>query len=208
MGQMMGRTSLMIGNLSLGRAELQRQSRQGAGHRPTGGITFNASPAVAAEFKAKLLAALIRRDPAQEAKLRSEFTQIDVDQTFARVLSGGGLSATNLGDVVAANWVISWEVANDEADPPPVAIRSVAAAVRARLAANPAVTRASGRDKQLLEEELAYQTVMARSAATLARTSGNTVALTSLRQSLIDKFHAMDVNLTALRLTDQGFAPK
>jgi hypothetical protein len=51
MGQMMGGTNLMVGNLSLGRAALQRQSRQSAGHRPTGGITFNASPAVTAEFK-------------------------------------------------------------------------------------------------------------------------------------------------------------
>lgn len=208
MGQMMGSTNLMIGNLSLGRAELQRQSGSGAGQGPARGVTFNASPGVAAEFRAKFIETLVKRNPARETELRSEFARIDIDRAFAHALSIEGLSSLNLGDTVTANWVISWEIVNNEADPAPVAIRSVAAAVRAKLMANPAITGASDRDKQVLEEQLAYQTVMAQSAATAARASGNAAALASLRQALIDKFHGMNVNLTALRMTDHGFVPK
>jgi hypothetical protein len=166
------------------------------------------SPAVASEFRDKFIEMLIKRNPVQATILRSEFARVDIDQTFARALSGRGFSATNLGDAVAANWAISWKIVNDEPNPAPVAIRSVAAAVRAKLAAKPAITGASNRDKQLLEEELAYQTVMAATAATSARASGNAAALASLRQGLIDKFHTMNVDLTALRLTDRGFVPK
>jgi hypothetical protein len=140
--------------------------------------------------------------------VRSALERVDVDQTFAHELARVGLSATNLGDVVAANWVMSWEIANDEAAPGPAAARSVAAAVRTRLEGDPVISGVSNRDKQLLAEQLAYQTVMAQLTASAARTNGNTVALASLRQRLIDKFHASKVDLTALRLTDQGFVSR
>jgi hypothetical protein len=130
LGRMMGQTSPAIGNLSLGRAASQQQSHPDAGPGQAHSITFIASPAVAAAFRAHVIETVIRQDPAHAVQLRSVLDQI------------------------------------------------------------------------------AYQTVMAQNAATAARTDGNTAALASLQHRLIDRFHASHVDLTALRLTDQGFVPR
>jgi hypothetical protein len=208
MGQAMGRMNLMIGNLNLGRAELRRQSHPGAGQTPKADLTFVASPAVAAEFRKNFVANVVRRDPAEEAKIRAEFAHTDVDDVFARALRGQGLSPNNLADVLAANLAIAWKIVNDAPDPSAAAMHGLSARVAANLAGNPAVVRGSDRDKQLLVESLAYQTVFAARSATSAQAAGNTTALASLRQGLIDRFRTMNVNLTALRLTDAGFEPK
>ncbi len=207
-GQLMGQTNLMVGNLAFGRAVFDSEVHQPQSQKTRVNLSFIASPAVAAEFKSNLITNMIKSDPRQEAEIRSELARVDVDDVFAKALRGQGLSPTNLADIIATNSAISWKIVNDAPDPSPAALHAISKRIAVNLAANPTVARASDRDKQLFAESLAYQTVFAASSATSAQAAGNAAALASLRQNLIDRFRGMNVNLTAVRLTDKGFVPK
>jgi hypothetical protein len=207
-GQLMGQTNLMVGNLSFGRMMMENESHPQSGKKQPANLTFVPSAAVAAEFKSNLIANLVKRDPADEAKIRAELARVDVDGAFARALQGQGLSPTNLADVLAANWGVSWKIVNDAPDPSAAALHALSRTITGNLANNSAVARSSDCDKQLLAESLAYQIVFAASSATTAQASGNAAALASLRQDLVNRFRGMKVDLTAVRLTDTGFVPK
>lgn len=128
---------------------------------------------------------------------------------FDSLLKRYGYDPSNLGDVLAAHLLISWEVANDrDSKSSPQGQRAVRRQLIGPLAAVPQVAAMSDADKQAQAERTAYLTMVhAFSYQTLKR-QGNRDALRELASGTRQGLQANGIDLLQLELGDGGLVKR
>lgn len=128
---------------------------------------------------------------------------------FDRLLAANGHSPTNLGDVLAAYMVLSWEVVNDrDATRMPQGMRAVRRQLIGALAGVPSIAAMDAAARQAQAERTAYLALAAVAAHRALKSSGDTTQLASLRASVRQSMLRSGIDLEALELTQDGFRPR
>lgn len=174
-------------------------------------LTYTPSPDVERRTRQKLydsLAATIA-DPALEQQLAQSVSTDMIWRQFHGVLSRAGFSTTNLADVTAAYYIITWEVVNaPEATANAAGVKAVQADVVAAYAAEPRLAELTDAQKQEAASVMAYMATVAAASANQLRSAGNTQALAQLQAQVHKAVLSQGLDLAQLQLTAEGFAAR
>ena len=123
---------------------------------PLSPTAFTPSPAVTAQVRQQALASALPTSPNPDA-LRAAVNSGRPWQEFDQLLRQHGYDPRDLADVVAAFYLIAWEVATGgDALAQPAGIAAVRGQARQMLAGNPAMARLSEAERQATAETLAF----------------------------------------------------
>jgi hypothetical protein len=207
LGRSYGRTSLMIGNLSLGRQALKRAHpggsllRQASSGRPVtrtpaeieAALGYEADPQLSERIHASMIALMANgKDPTSRAGVLKE---------FAGYMADNGFSSRNVADATAALLWSAWEIYAGKPVSQPQA-RAIDQQVRGVFLGLPPTTSA---ERQERTERLAYQIwLLAQTKMQLERTS-DASQREQARQAAAAFIRLQGLDATKLRLTEQGF---
>lgn len=171
-------------------------------------LSYNPSPEVEQRTRDKLLESLTANteDPDVRAQIEQTVATDAVWRQFHDVLAGAGYSTTNLADVTTAYYLITWEVVNGPgATMNAASLKAVRADVAAAYAANPKLKDLTDADKQEAASIMAYMATIAAASANQLRESGDLANLEQLQDAVHQTVLDHGLDLSQLRLTDQGF---
>ena len=174
-------------------------------------LTYDPSPEVEQRTRQKLFDSLITSssDPAVRAQIEKTVASDAVWRQFHEVLSRAGYSTTNLADVTAAYYIITWEVVNGpDAAVHAAGVQAVRADVAAAYAADPRLKDLTDADKQEAASIMAYMATIAAASANQLRSTGDQAGLETLQHEVHKVVLSQGLDLAQLRLTDQGFAAR
>ena len=185
----------------------------GAGEDPAvqGALTYAPSPEVERRTRGKLLESLMTNtsDPEAQEQIKQSVSSDVVWRQFHEVLSKAGYITTNLADVTAAYYIITWEVVNGPgATVNGAGVQAVRADVAAAYAADPRLKSLTDAEKQEAASIMAYMATIAAASANQLRSAGDQAGLESLQDEVHQAVLDQGLDLTRLRLTDQGFAAR
>lgn len=124
---------------------------------------------------------------------------------FDRLLQRNGYSPTNLGDVLAAYVVLSWEVVNDrDATHTPAGMRAVRRQLAGPLASMASVAAMDPAARQAQAERTAYLALAAVAAHRALKSGSDPAQLASLRSNVRRSFLRSGLDLSRLDLTADG----
>lgn len=128
---------------------------------------------------------------------------------FGRLLREFGMSPDNLADVVAGYLIINWEVANEtDSRPYSRGYTAVRDDVAAALAASGATQRLSAAQKQEFADALIATAMLTVEGRRQLLRSDDTAAKQRLRDAARSGARQLGVDVTAVRLTNAGFAAR
>jgi hypothetical protein len=216
LGRSYGRTSLMIGNLSLGRQALKRAHpggsllRQASTGRPVtrtpaeieAAFGYEADPQLSERIHSSMIALLADgKDPTARAGLEKDFADDRVLKEFAGYMADNGFSSRNVADATAALLWSAWEIYAGKPVSQPQA-RAIDQQVRGVFLGLPPTTSA---ERQERTERLAYQIwLLAQTKMKLEHTS-DAVQREQARQAAAAFLRLQGLDAAKLRLTEQGF---
>lgn len=182
---------------------LQRQ----AGLAPARGATaFQADPAVSARVRQEVLSANLPggQDP---ARLREAVETGAIWQEFDRLLMRHGYDPRDLADVVAAFYLIAWEVATGgDALAQPAGIAAVRGQARQMLAGDAAMVGQTEADRQATAERLAFHAMAIAIRHQDLRSAGDRAALAAYRTEVAQAvLREQRVDLRRFTLAAGGF---
>lgn len=149
------------------------------------------------------------RTPAQVADLDKVIGSGEMMREFDGILRRYGYSPTNLGDVLAAHLLISWEVVNDrDSRAVPEGQRAVRRQLMAPLAAVPEVAAMSDAAKQAQAERTAYLTMVSALSYQAMKRDGNRPALAALAAGVRKSLQENGVDLQRVELGDGGLVER
>jgi aminopeptidase N len=216
LGRSYGRTSLMVGNLSLGRQALKRAHpsgsllRQASTGQPVtrtpaeieAALGYVADPQLTERTHAAMVALMANgKDAAARAGLEKDFADDRVLKEFAGYMADNGFSSRNVADATAAMLWSAWEIYAGK----PVSqsqARAIDQQVRGVFLGLPPTTSA---ERQERTERLAYQIwLLAQSKMLLERTS-DAAQREQARQAAAAFIRLQGLDAAKMRLTEQGF---
>ncbi len=171
-------------------------------------LSFRRDPAISAEVRRESIRSL-GRNAEQLAELETIIGSGEMLQEFDKILRRYGYDPSNLGDVLAAHLLISWEVVNDQdsrrsAD----GQRAVRRQIIGPLAAVPQVAAMSDAAKQAQAERTAYLTMISALSYQSLKREGDRQALTALSANVRRALQANGVDLTRVSLGDGGLTTR
>ncbi|MCD9029471.1 hypothetical protein LDO26_14850 [Luteimonas sp. BDR2-5] len=167
-------------------------------------LSFRRDPAVSARVQRETIEAF-GRDPAQVADLEKIIGSGQMLQEFDKILRRYGYDPTNLGDVLAAHLLISWEVVNDRDSRRSLeGQRAVRRQIIGPLAAVPQVAAMSDADKQAQAERTAYLTMVSALSYQTMKRDGNRQALSALSAGVRSGLQRNGVDLQQVELGRGG----
>jgi hypothetical protein len=216
LGRSYGRTSLMVGNLSLGRQALKRAHpagslvRQASTGRPVArtpaeieaALGYEADPQLSERIHASVIDLMANgKDPTMRAGLEKDFADGRVLKEFAGYMADNGFSSRNVADATAALLWSAWEIYTGK----PVSqsqARAIDQQVRGVFLGLPPTTSA---ERQERTERLAYQIwLLAQSKILLERTT-DAAQREQARRAAAAFIRLQGLNASKMRLTEQGF---
>lgn len=173
----------------------------GAVRSPT---AFTPTPAVTARVRQEVLASALPTSP-NPAGLRAAVEAGTPWLEFDRLLRQHGYDPRDLADVVAAFYLIAWEVATgNDATTQPAGIAAVRGQARDLLAASPNLARLSEAERQATAETLAFHAMaVAARHQDLRAAGGDLVAYRAEVAQSVAQFQGFDLRRFAL--TPSGF---
>lgn len=166
---------------------------------------FSRSEVLQRQSEAMILAAVKKRQPGAEAEYARVFRENDMAELFTQATAAYGLRNDDIADTLAAYWLVSWVVANDETDFSPAAALAVRDQVRGGIART-AVAGFSAERKHRLADEAIFNTLIATQTFEYAQSGEISKADYRRVADVTQKaFLGFGVDLRALRLTDRGF---
>ncbi|MCD9007313.1 hypothetical protein LDO31_13930 [Luteimonas sp. XNQY3] len=171
-------------------------------------LSFRRDAAVSARVRQETIRAF-GRDPQQVADLEKVIGSGEMLREFDKILRRYGYDPTNLGDVLAAHLLISWEVVNDrDSRQSPAGQRAVRRQLIGPLAAVPDVAAMSDADKQAQAERTAYLTMVSALTYQSMKQQGNRQALTALSANVRQGLRGQGVDLQGVSLGDGGLVTR
>ena len=182
-----------------------RQEDRAALEKALQALTFKPSAEVSERVRRKVVDDVARNRGADTARqLEAALAERDVVGEFHRLLTRYGFSGTNLGDVMAAFYVMSWEVVFGR-DATSAQIKGADGQIRRALASGNAVRQMSDADKQSVAESLIYQTTFSSAAKNRLVKQRDTTQLAKLRDSTRAAVRQFGIDFDTVRLTENGF---
>jgi len=171
-------------------------------------LAFRRDPAVSARVQQETIRAF-GRNPQQVADLEKVIGSGEMLREFDRILRRYGYDPTNLGDVLAAHLLISWEVVNDrDSRQSPAGQRAVRRQLIGPLAAVPEVAAMSDAAKQAQAERTAYLTMVSALTYQTLKRNGDRQALTALSANVRQGLQGNGVDLQRVSLGDAGLVTR
>ncbi|WP_332837823.1 DUF6683 family protein, partial [Neoroseomonas rubea] len=173
---------------------------------PRSPTAFAPVPGVSARVRQQVLAAMLPTSP-NPAGLRAAVESGLPWQEFDRLLAQHGYDSRDLADVVAAFYLIAWEVSTGgDALTQPAGIAAVRGQARQMVAANPAMARLDEAGRQATAETLAfYAMAMAARLADL-RAAGAPGPVAAFRAEVAQTVSQQQgIDLRRFTLTASGF---
>ncbi|MDR7194686.1 DUF6683 family protein [Luteimonas terrae] len=171
-------------------------------------LSFRRDAAVSARVQQETIRAF-GRDPQQVADLEQVIGSGEMLREFDKILRRYGYDPTNLGDVLAAHLLISWEVVNDrDSRQSPEGRRAVRRQLIGPLAAVPEVAAMSDADKQAQAERTAYLTMVSALTYQTLKRDGNRQALIALSANVRQGLQGNGVDLQRVSLGDGGLVTR
>jgi len=171
-------------------------------------LAFRRDAAVSAEVRQASIRAL-GRNADQIAELERLIGSGQMLQEFDKILRRYGYDPTNLGDVLAAHLLISWEVVNDEDSRRSAAgQRAVRRQIIGPLAAVPQIAAMSDAAKQAQAERTAYLTMISALSYQASKRAGDRQALIALSASVRQGLRGNGVDLQGVSLGDGGLVTR
>ena len=190
------------------RAALSRPAPPSVESTAAAALDFRRDPAVTAREQERAVAHLRHaggRAEGLEARIRSGAMLDEFDALLRRY----GYSPTNLGDVLAAYLILSWEVANGrDASAEPEGMRAVRRQLAGPLASVGAVAGLDDAAKQGQAERSAYVALLATMLARELEVGGDRSRLAALRGSVRRSVQASGIDLRSLELTRDGLVAR
>ena len=195
------------GDASVRRALQQATSRSAPTQvdaRAVEALSFRRDPVVSARVQQETIRAF-GRNPQQVADVEKVIGSGEMLREFDRILRRYGYDPTNLGDVLAAHLLISWEVANDrDSRHSPAGQRAVRRQLIGPLAAVPEIAAMTDADKQAQAERTAYLTMVSALTYQSLKRNGDRQSLDALSASVRQGLLGNGVDLQRLSLGDGG----
>lgn len=171
-------------------------------------LSFVPDPAITAREQERTIA-FLRKRPGDAAAMEKAIRSGRLLGEFDRLLRRYDHSPDNLGDVLAAYLILSWEIVNDrDSTKVPAGQRAVRRQLIGPLAALPKYASMSDADKQAQAERTAYMTMIAVGAYQQLKRSGDRAQLAALQRSVRDSVLASGIDLRRLELTDGGLVAR
>lgn len=172
-------------------------------------LSFVPDPAITAREQDRIIAHLDRQspnaDPGARARLEQAIRSGSLLRDFDRLLRRYDHSSDNLGDVLAAYLIVTWEVVNDrDSTQVPAGQRAVRRQLIAPLARLPRYASMSDGQMQAQAQRTAYMTMIAATAYQALKRSGDRASLEALQRSVRASVLASGIDLRRLELTDGG----
>lgn len=190
------------------RSALSRPAPPGVAPSAVAALDFRRDPAVTAREQERAIAHLQRSGghaEALEARIRSGAMLDEFDALLRRY----GYSPTNLGDVLAAYLVLSWEVANGrDATAQPDGLRAVRRQLAGPLAGVDAVAGLDGAAKQAQAERSAYLALLATMLARELEGGNDRARLEALRDSVRRSVLGSGIDVRTLELGPEGLVAR
>lgn len=173
---------------------------------PRAATVFHPDPNVSARVRQEVLAAALPGSP-DPAALRAAVAMGTPWQQFDRVLAGHGYDPHDLADVVAAFYLIAWEVATGgDALAQPAGIAAVRGQARQMLAASPGLARMTEAERQATAETLAFHAMAIATRHNDLRQAGGVQAVMAYRQEVAEAVSRQQgIDLRRFALTAAGF---
>ena len=167
-------------------------------------LSFRRDPGVSAQVQQETIRAF-GRNPQQVAELEKIIGSGEMLREFDKILRRYGYDPTNLGDVLAAHLLISWEVVNDrDSRQSPAGQRAVRRQLIGPLAAIPEVAAMSDAAKQAQAERTAYLTMVSALSYQSMKREGNREGLRTLAANVRQGLQGNGVDLQRVSLGDGG----
>lgn len=172
----------------------------------TSPTAFRTDPAISQRVRQQVLAAALPSSP-NPAGLRQAVESGAPWQEFDRLLTQHGYNPRDLADVVAAFYLIAWEVATGgDATTQRAGIAAVRGQARQMLAGNSPLARQSEAERQATAETLAFYAMAAAARANDLRAAGNGTALSAFRAEVAATVaQQQGIDLRRYALTPAGF---
>lgn len=171
-------------------------------------LSFRRDAAVSTRVEQETIQAL-GRNPGQIADLEKVIGSGDMLREFDKILRRYGYDPNNLGDVLAAHLLISWEVVNDrDSRQSPAGQRAVRRQLMGPLAAVPEIAAMSDAAKQAQAERTAYLTMISALTYQSLKRDGNRQALTALSSSVREGLRNNGVDLQRVSLGEGGLVAR
>jgi len=171
-------------------------------------LSFRRDAAVSARVQQETIRAF-GRNPQQVADLEKVIGSGEMLREFDKILRRYGYDPTNLGDVLAAHLLISWEVVNDRDSRQSLdGQRAVRRQLIGPLAAVPEVAAMSDAAKQAQAERTAYLTMVSALTYQSLKQQGNREALRALSASVRQGLQGSGVDLQRVSLGEGGLVTR
>ncbi|MEN4901935.1 DUF6683 family protein [Luteimonas sp. TWI1437] len=171
-------------------------------------LSFRRDPAISARVQQETIQAF-GRNTQQVADLEKVIGSGELLRQFDGILRRYGYDPTNLGDVLAAHLLISWEVANDrDSARVPDGQRAVRRQLIGPLAAVPQIAGMSDAAKQAQAERTAYLTMVSALSYQTMKRQGNREALATLASGVRKGLQGNGIDLQRIELTDDGLVAR
>jgi hypothetical protein len=172
---------------------------------PLAALTFKPAPAIRTKSKERFFANMRKIDPQGAREMEARYANRDLFAALDQAMAGHGLRYDNVADAFTV-WMINiWLGANGLTDdPPPAQIKAVSAQIAAALGLSPDLAKASDAQKQELAEGLLLNAAVIGGALADPRAT-SAEGRAQLQKAMSQVGSKMGVNLTAIRISDQGF---
>ncbi|KPN16731.1 hypothetical protein AO715_01075 [Xanthomonas sp. Mitacek01] len=171
-------------------------------------LSFRRDAALSAQVQRETIQAF-GRTPQQVAELEKTIGSGEMMREFDKILRRYGYDPTNLGDVLAAHLLISWEVANDrDSRQSPAGQRAVRRQLIGPLAAVPEVAAMSDAAKQAQAERTAYLTMVSALTYQTMKREGNRDGLRTLAAGVRQGLQGNGVDLQRVSLGEGGLVAR
>ena len=174
---------------------------------PAGSATaFTIDPAVSARVREQMLAAALPTSPNPEGLRQAVAAGVPWTE-FDRLLRQHGYDPRDLADVVAAFYLIAWEVATgSDATGQPQGIAAVRGQARQMLAAMPEFARMGMAERQAAAETLAFHAMAIAARHHDLQAAGGGPAVMSFREEVAQAVaQQQGIDLRRFTLTPAGF---
>jgi hypothetical protein len=180
--------------------------RAGFAAPPASATAFRADPGVSARVRRAVLAAALASSP-NPAALRAAVESGAPWQEFDALLRRHGYDPRDLADVVAAYYLIAWEVATaGDALAQPAGIAAVRGQARRLIAATPAMARLSEAERQETAETLAFHAMAIAARHHDLQAAGEAAPLAAFRAEVAEAVaQQQGIDLRRFTLTPAGF---
>lgn len=184
-------------------AALPPDGRAAAPSSPT---AFTQDPAVTARVRQQALASALPTSPNPDGLRAAIAAGLPWDE-FDRLLRQHGYDPRDLADVVAAFYLIAWEVATgSDALAQPAGIAAVRGQARQMLAGNPAMARLSAAERQATAETLAFHAMAIAARHQDLRSAGAGPQVIAYRAEVAEAVAQWQgIDLRRFALTPSGF---